>query len=38
MRWKCEWVNASEKKYRRGVDIFELRNGLICEQMSYVKG
>jgi ketosteroid isomerase-like protein len=39
MRWKCEWVNASEKKeHRRGVDIFELRNGMICEQRSYVKG
>ncbi|MBI5649059.1 MAG: nuclear transport factor 2 family protein [Chloroflexi bacterium] len=39
MRWKCEWVDASGKKeHRRGADIFQLRNGLICEQLSYTKG
>jgi steroid delta-isomerase-like uncharacterized protein len=39
MRWKYNWVDAAGKKgYVRGVDIFQVRNGSICEKLSYVKG
>lgn len=39
MRWRYEWVDAAgEKGYVRGVDIFRLRDGLISEKLSYVKG
>jgi predicted SnoaL-like aldol condensation-catalyzing enzyme len=39
MRWKYSWVDKGEKKgHVRGIDIFRLRNGLICEKLSYVKG
>ena len=39
MRWRYEWVDAAGKKgHVRGVDIFKLRDGLICEKLSYVKG
>lgn len=39
MRWRYEWVDAAgEKGYVRGVDIFKLKDGLISEKMSYVKG
>ena len=39
MRWKYEWVDAEGKKgHVRGVDIFQLKDGLISEKLSYVKG
>jgi predicted SnoaL-like aldol condensation-catalyzing enzyme len=39
MRWKYSWVDTGEKKgHIRGVDIFRVRNGLINEKLSYVKG
>ena len=39
MRWRYEWTDAvREKGHVRGVDIFKLKDGLICEQFSYVKG
>ena len=39
MRWRYEWVAATgEKAHLRGVDIFEVKNGSICEKLSYVKG
>ena len=39
MRWRYEWVEATGKKgHVRGVDIFQVRNGFICEKFSYVKG
>lgn len=39
MRWKCNWMDSAEKKrYIRGVDIFKVKDDLICEQLSYVKG
>lgn len=39
MRWRYEWVDAEgEKRHVRGVDIFRVKNGFICEQLSYVKG
>ena len=39
MRWKYSWEDAEgEKGYVRGVDIFQIKNGLISEKLSYVKG
>jgi len=39
MRWRYEWVDAAGKKgHVRGVDIFQVRDGLISEKLSYVKG
>jgi predicted SnoaL-like aldol condensation-catalyzing enzyme len=34
MRWKYSWGDG----HVRGVDVFKLREGLICEKLSYVKG
>ena len=39
MRWRYAWVDAAGKEgHVRGVDIFRVRNGSICEKFSYVKG
>jgi predicted SnoaL-like aldol condensation-catalyzing enzyme len=39
MRWRYEWVDApGEKGHVRGVDLFQVKNGLIHEKLSYVKG
>lgn len=39
MRWKYTWVDAEGKKgHVRGVDLFQVTNGFICEKLSYVKG
>jgi len=39
MRWKYEWGDTSgQKGHIRGVDVFKLRENLICEKLSYVKG
>ncbi len=39
MRWRYDWVNAAgQKGHVRGVDIFKVKEGLICEKFSYVKG
>ncbi|MCB9420144.1 MAG: nuclear transport factor 2 family protein [Ardenticatenaceae bacterium] len=39
MRWRYEWVDAAgQKGHVRGVDIFRLKDDLICEKLSYVKG
>lgn len=39
MRWRYEWVGAaSEKGHVRGVDIFQVKDGLVREKLSYVKG
>ena len=39
MRWKYSWVDsAGEKGHVRGVDIFQVKNGIISEKLSYVKG
>jgi ketosteroid isomerase-like protein len=39
MRWRYGWVDASgEKGHVRGVDIFQVKGGFICEKFSYVKG
>ncbi len=38
MRWRYDWVDAAgENGHVRGVDIFQVRNGLIREKSSYVK-
>jgi ketosteroid isomerase-like protein len=34
MRWKYTWGDG----HVRGVDVFKLQDGLICEKFSYVKG
>ena len=34
MRWKYTWGEG----HVRGVDVFKLRDNLICEKLSYVKG
>lgn len=39
MRWRYNWVDAEGKiGHVRGVDIFQVRDGSICEKLSYVKG
>jgi len=39
MRWKYDWLDGEGKQgHVRGVDIFKLKDGLICEKLSYVKG
>lgn len=39
MRWRYEWTDATGKKgHVRGVDIFQVKEGLISEKLSYVKG
>ena len=36
MRWRYDWVDVLGKKgYARGVDIFQVKNGSICEKISY---
>lgn len=39
MRWIYNWEDETGKKgHIRGVDIFQVREGLITEKFSYVKG
>lgn len=39
MRWRYSWVDAAGiQGHVRGVDIFQIREGLISEKFSYVKG
>lgn len=39
MRWKYDWTDETGKKgHVRGVDVFQVQGGLICEKLSYVKG
>ena len=39
MRWRYDWVDdTGQKGHVRGVDIFKVRDGLIREKLSYVKG
>ena len=39
MRWKYSWVDGEGNKgHVRGVDVFQLKDGLISEKLSYVKG
>jgi ketosteroid isomerase-like protein len=39
MRWRYSWVDErGEKGHVRGVDVFRVRDGLLREKLSYVKG
>jgi len=39
MRWKYNWIDVEGKKgHVRGVDIFQVKDSLISEKFSYVKG
>jgi ketosteroid isomerase-like protein len=39
MRWRYSWVDtAGAGGHVRGVDLFTVRDGLIAEKLSYVKG
>lgn len=39
MRWRYDWVDAAgQKGHVRGVDIYRVKQGLISEKLSYVKG
>lgn len=39
VRWRYDWEHADgEKGHVRGVDIFQVKDGLISEKLSYVKG
>ncbi len=39
MRWRYNWVDATGTEgHVRGIDIFQVKNGLIQEKLSYVKG
>jgi hypothetical protein len=39
MRWRYEWVEAAGRQgHVRGVDVYRVRDGVIAEKLSYVKG
>ncbi len=38
MRWVYRWVEMGRVGSIRGVDVYRVRDGLICEKFSYVKG
>jgi len=39
MRWNYSWLDvAGAQGHVRGVDIFQVKNGVITEKLSYVKG
>ena len=39
MRWRYDWVDGTgDKGHVRGVDIFQVKDGFICEKLSYIKG
>jgi ketosteroid isomerase-like protein len=39
MRWKYSWIDdAGKQGYVRGVDVFQVQEGLVTEKFSYVKG
>lgn len=39
VRWRYDWVDATGAPgHVRGVDIFRVKDGLICEKLAYVKG
>ena len=39
MRWIYRWVDpAGHSGFMRGVDVYRVRDGLIAEKLSYVKG
>ena len=39
VRWRYDWVDTGgQPGHVRGVDLFRIQKGLICEKLSYVKG
>jgi ketosteroid isomerase-like protein len=39
VRWRYDWAAETGKKgHVRGIDVFQVKNGVICEKLSYVKG
>ena len=39
MRWRYGWMDtAGISRHVRGVDIFQVKDGSICEKLSYIKG
>jgi len=39
LRWRFEWLDADGRPgHVRGVDVLRLRDGKVCEKLSYVKG
>lgn len=39
LRWRYIWMSPDgESGHVRGVDIYRVRAGLVCEKLSYVKG
>ncbi len=39
MRWLYRWGNSpASRGHVRGVDLYKIKNGLIVEKLSYVKG
>jgi limonene-1,2-epoxide hydrolase len=39
LRWRCDRVGAAGAKgHLRGVDLFQVKDGLICARLSYIKG
>ncbi len=39
MRWTYRWIDLiGNSSYIRGVDVYRVRDGLIAEKLSYVKG
>ena len=39
LRWRFSWANEDGSPgHVRGVDVLRLRDGKVCEKLSYVKG
>ena len=39
LRWRFDWVAPDGSPgHVRGVDVVRLRDGKVCEKLSYVKG
>lgn len=39
MHWRYDWEDCQGNMgYVRGVDVYKIKEGLICEKLSYVKG
>ena len=38
VRWVYSWVKDGKRGHVRGVDVLRVRDGLVAEKLSYVKG
>jgi ketosteroid isomerase-like protein len=38
VRWIYSWIKNGTPGHVRGVDVFRVRDGKVCEKLSYVKG